>query len=393
MRKVATSGRRRSVARRGVFGAAMAAMFLLAGCGLAGNPQPPTLWLPTPVKDLTAARVNDGVHLHWSMPKNTTDRVALKGDQRGHVCWEYADEAKKHDASSPSAGSRSGSRNNAVGALSCHAAGDGMFTPGKPADFTARLPEELMSGEPRAVAFYVELQNHAGKTAGPSNAAWIASGTTPGVVAGLKVETRAEGVVLRWQPSTAGPGLMMRIHRTLVNTPVATKTDQSKGLPPPAEQTLEVDVSPSDPGGAVDRDAVLDHEWKYWVERVVKVNVDGHALEVAGAPSETVSLVAKDVFPPAVPAGVAVVADAQAKAMDLSWTPDADADIAGYVVYRRDVTAGGAMERITEKTVVAPSYTDATVVAGHRYAYAVSAVDSDGNESERSSEVEEEMPQ
>jgi fibronectin type 3 domain-containing protein len=79
--------------------------------------------------------------------------------------------------------------------------------------------------------------------------------------------------------------------------------------------------------------------------------------------------------------------------MDLSWTPDADADLAGYVVYRRDVTAGGSWERISAKTVVPPSYSDAGVVAGHKYAYAVSAVDADGNESEKSGEVVEGLPE
>ncbi|MGB6610620.1 MAG: hypothetical protein WBE63_12845, partial [Acidobacteriaceae bacterium] len=54
-------------------------LVLLAGCGLASNPQPPTLWLPEPVKDLAATRVGDAVHLHWTMPKETTDKVALKG--------------------------------------------------------------------------------------------------------------------------------------------------------------------------------------------------------------------------------------------------------------------------------------------------------------------------
>jgi len=61
---------------------------VLAGCGLAANPQPPTLWLPAPVKDLTAARAGDQVHLHWTMPKNTTDKVALKGYQRAKVFCE-----------------------------------------------------------------------------------------------------------------------------------------------------------------------------------------------------------------------------------------------------------------------------------------------------------------
>jgi fibronectin type 3 domain-containing protein len=52
------------------------------------------------------------------------------------------------------------------------------------------------------------------------------------------------------------------------------------------------------------------------------------------------------------------------------------------------------MERISGKgLVVGPSFSDATVVSGHRYAYAVSAVDANGNESQRSGEVEEELPQ
>jgi fibronectin type 3 domain-containing protein len=117
-------------------------------------------------------------------------------------------------------------------------------------------------------------------------------------------------------------------------------------------------------------------------------------VEIAGAPSATVTIDAKDVFAPAVPEGVAAVADGQARAIDLSWTPDTDADLAGYVVYRRDVTAGTAMERISGTAlVVPPSFGDTAVVAGHRYAYAVSAVDQDGNESARSGEVVEEIPQ
>ena len=357
--------------------AASGSLLLLAGCAAAANPQPPTLWLPAPVKDLTATRVNDEVHLHWTMPKNTTDHVPLKGDQRGHVCWEAS------AAFDPKA---------------CHAAGDGTFAPGKPADFTAKLSPELTAGRPRAVAFYIELENHAGKNAGPSNAAWVASGEAPAAATGLQLEASADGVVLHWQAAAAEPGLTMRMHRTLirgaeVKTPGAAKPDESRGVPPPEEQTLEVDLSHADPGGAVDRDALLDHEWKYRVERVVRVQAEGHAMEIAGSASQTVSLFAKDVFPPAVPAGLTAVADAQAKAMDLSWTPGPDADIAGYVVYRRDMTAGGSLERITPRTVVPPTWNDPTVTAGHGYAYAVSAVDQDGNESAKSGEVEEEMPQ
>jgi hypothetical protein len=393
----AAMGTRRAARRRCVadtiFVAALTGLTALTGCALAANPQPPTLWLPDPVKDLAATRVGDSIHLHWTMPKETTDKVVLKTEQQGHFCWQPAESAP-------------GKTDSGFDAKKCHGAGDGKFTPDKPADFTLQLPAELTNGTPQAVAVYLQLQNHAGKSAGPSNAAWVASGAPPDGVTGLQLETHAEGVVLRWHPAETEPGLVMRIHRELVSAPKpdanAPRPDESKGAPPVEEQTLEVDLdkpgtssaSPSeDQGVALDRDALLDHTWKYWAERVAKSNINGHALEFAGPPSAKVSIDAKDIFPPAVPADLAVVADAQGKAMDISWSPDSDADIAGYIVYRRDLTAASPVEPITKKPLIPPSYADATVVPGHRYAYAVSAVDQDGNESAKSAEVEEEMPQ
>jgi len=369
---------------------------VLAGCGLAANPQPPTLWLPAPVKDLTAARAGDQVHLHWTMPKNTTDKVALKGDQRAHVCW--ASEALPKPTTVGKPGKTAPAAATLVVAKACRAAGDGMFPPDKPADFTAKLPAELTTGEPRAVGFYVELQNHAEKTAGPSNAAWVAAGAAPPGVTGLRVETRAAGVVLHWETAAPLTGMALRIHRELepgagTAKPVA-KPDLGNGVPPPDVQVLEVDLDKGDPGQALDRDAPLDHVWKYSAERVVRLEIEKHALEIAGPASEKVMIDAKDVFPPAVPAGLAAVADAEARAVDLSWTPDTDADLAGYAVYRRDTMAGGAMERISGSAlVVGPSFGDVKVVAGRRYVYAVTAVDADGNESARSGEVEEGLPQ
>ena len=391
---------------RGAAAAASGWVVLLAGCGLAANPQPPTLWLPAPVKDLAAARVGDEAHLHWTMPKETTDKVALRGDQRAHVCWEVP-EAAHAGSGAVSEGSAASGRKASQGRrkpgaetaapgfdpAACEGVGDGMFAPGKAADFTVRLPGELTAGEPRAVALYVELQNHAGKTAGPSNAAWVAAGAGPPAVTGLRLETKAAGVVLHWEAAAPEKGMVLRMERTLVAEPGAPRTNESLGVPAPEQQTLEVDLDQADPGGAVDRDAGLDHTWKYAAERVLKVDLGGHALEIAGAAAEPVTIDAKDVFPPAIPAGLAAVTDDQAKAIDLSWTPDTDADLAGYFVYRRDETAGTGWERITGKRVVAPAYSDGTVMTGHKYAYAVTAVDEDGNESGKSGAVEEELTQ
>jgi hypothetical protein len=361
-------------------------LILLAGCGLAANPQPPTLWLPEPVRDLTGERAGNEVHLHWTMPRNTTDKVALKGDQAAHICWTSgATPALEKPAPSPVP---------SAGLPGCTAVGNAIFAPDKPADYVAPLPVGLTSGTPRVVSFFVELRNHAGKTAGPSNPVWIATGPAPSTVTDFSVTTQAGGPVLHWQAEAPAPGTVLRIHRTLVTQPGAAKPSESAGAPPPQEQTLEVDLGAADPGQAIDRDAPLDHVYRYTVERVLRVDVDHHALEIAGPPSQSFTVDAKDEFPPAVPGGLAVVADEQNHTLDLSWTPDTDPDLAGYVVYRRDVTAGTGAERISGKgLIVPPSFEDKAVIPSHRYAYALSAVDQDGNESVRSGEVEEELPQ
>lgn len=372
-------------ASRGV--AASASLLWLIGCALAGNPQPPTLWMPEPVRDLSAIRVGNDVHLHWTMPKNTTDKVALRGDQRAHFCWVPG-------AAAGPAGKAPPRPVLSTGLPDCHAAGGATFPPNRPADFTVRLPPELNSQAAGLVSYFVELENPSGKTAGPSNPAWVGTGSAPPPIEEFTASTQAGGVVLHWQKANPEPGLVLRIRRKLITQPGAPKANQAASVPLPTQQTLEVDLDKDDPGQALDREAELDHTWQYTVQRVRRQSADHQTVEVAGLPSPLFTIDARDVFPPAVPTGLAAVTDEQAHAIDLSWTPDTDRDLAGYVVYRRDETVGSPMERISgEALVVSSTFSDSKVAAGHRYAYAVTAVDQDGNESPRSAEVEEEIPQ
>uniref|UniRef100_A0A372IQJ1 Fibronectin type III domain-containing protein n=1 Tax=Paracidobacterium acidisoli TaxID=2303751 RepID=A0A372IQJ1_9BACT len=345
---------------------AATAPILLAGCGLAAAPQPPSLKLPEPVTNLTAVRTGSSVVLHWTMPRRTTDRVTLVGGQRVHICRR-------------------------VETAPCQSAGDILAMPGKPAEFTDTLPADLTTGSPRLLSYVLELRNHAGKTAGPSNSAFLAAGQAPSSVAGLRAEARVDGVVLHWQKAAVTGGTVLRIHRILITPPKAPKPSEVSGTPPPEEQTLEVDLTAGDPGIALDRGAALDHLWRYTAERVQKQTLETHAVETSGEPGGPVTLDAKDIFPPAVPQGLVAVADEQGKAIDLSWAPDTEPDLAGYAIYRRELS-GTSPASPSRHPVAAPSFHDAAVQPGTRYAWSVSALDKDGNESPRSPEVEEELP-
>jgi fibronectin type 3 domain-containing protein len=128
---------------------------------------------------------------------------------------------------------------------------------------------------------------------------------------------------------------------------------------------------------------------------VARVTVAGKTLELAGELSAPMRVEALDIFPPAVPTGLAAVAttgeNGAGNAIDLSWQPVTDADLAGYAVYRRE--GDGGWQRISPAgPLVPPAFYDSQVQPGHIYRYAVSSIDQGGHESARSAETEETVP-
>jgi hypothetical protein len=321
-------------------------------------PHPPSLKLPEPVTDLTAKRIGNDVELRWTMPKRATDKVLLAGDQKVRVC-------------------------RAVDTAPCTIADTLVVASGVPADCIDHLPPALASGAVLWLVYTVELENRSGRSAGPSNAVVTASGPAPPPVEDLRARAQADGIMLSWTPETGD--VTVRIYRKLVQEPRTPKSEL------PLEQTLE--FTGKDEGRVLDPDAELDHIYTYTAERVEHLTLKGKPIEVAGEPSKPVTINARDVFPPAVPSGLEAVADAEAHAIDLSWQPDTEADLAGYMVYRREAGSNAQPARISATAQSAPSFRDMTVVPGHTYEYSVSAADRDGNESARSAEIEEALPQ
>lgn len=96
------------------------------------------------------------------------------------------------------------------------------------------------------------------------------------------------------------------------------------------------------------------------------------------------SLVVADSRPPATPGGVAVTTSGAGARV--SWTPNAEDDLAGYLVQR--ATANGSFTSVTSSPVTDAGYVDAALTPGTTYRYRVSAVDRSGNESARTAAVQ-----
>ncbi len=339
------------------------------GCGAPGAPQPPSLNLPTPVLNLSAVRIGNSVHLAWTMPTHTTDHRALQHPVPVRICRTVEN--------GPCAN---------IASLS--------LTPGKEGAYTDELPADLSQRPDRLLRYEVALNNHAGKSAGPSNTAYSAAGVSPPAVTGLTGQVRADGVLLSWQPAAeTGQAVSFRIERLQLDVATPHEAPKSPLTPaaPAAAQTLVVrGKDGEDPGHAIDNSALFNQRYRYTLERVATATLSRQSVEIQGLPSEAIVVATTDTFPPAVPQGLVAVADAAAGAIDLSWYPDTDSDLAAYHVYRRDVHGDLPAQRIAS-VGVETSYRDAGAQPGHTYAYSVSAVDQSGNESKRSPEVEESL--
>ena len=359
------------------FAAALAAGLAMTGCGMPGAPQPPSLNLPEPVADLAASRAGNQVALTWTMPKKNTDKLLLKGNIAVRVC-----------------------RKEGAGGNCVAAGGELQFVPGTVGSFNETMPATLAAGAPRPLSYFVELKNRNSRSAGLSNAAVVLAGEAPAPVTGLSAEVRKQGILLHWTFAEQSSPTAVRLQRKLLTPPAAKPRE---GLlapqPEPVEQNLLVDscaaVGRNGSCRALDTNIRLGQSYEYRAQRVARVTLEGKTLELAGEFSAPVQVEAKDIFPPETPTNLAAVATAgengAAPAIDLSWQPVTDADLAGYAVYRREGEA--AWQRISPpEPLPPPAFHDTQVQTGHTYRYAVSAVDQGGHESARSTEAVETVP-
>lgn len=346
---------------------------MVAGCGAPGVPVPPSLELPQRVNDLRAVRKSSQVFLAWTVPTRSTDGRTIRNPGKTLVC-------RNLDSALTECG-------NAVGELPpSKATSIPRQTPAPEQDtYTDTLSEPLQQQHPTGNVIYaVVVRNEQGRSAGLSNQVAVPSAPTLAPPQEFHAGLQSSGIRLSWSPvsqPSAIPGLQYsyRIYRR-----------EKSG-----SNDIKLADLPLDSGAS----EFLDHsfEWEktyvYHLTIVTQTLHDHEAeTQVEGDNTPDVEVFAHDVFPPAVPTALQAVAsgEGQPPFIDLIWSPDTDADLAGYNVYRRQ--EGGQAIRVNSAPVQTPAYRDTTALPGHSYIYSVSAVDLRGNESGRSTEASETVP-
>ena len=352
--------------------ALLAVALLLVGCGTPGAPLPPTLDLPQPPSDLKATRKGDRVTLTWTVPQQTTDKALAKHLGTTRVCRSQQ---------------RVMSECEAVGQLP-----PGQVLAGKQATFTDALPRDLQQQNPTGSASYaVEVQNARGRSGGLSNQVPVPLAPTFPAPAVRAIVT-ANGPEVLWRPTGC-------LAQAQVSCVYRVRRRQSEEAPEKEVAIGDVEDRGQFAGNVdyelkfTDSLAEWEHTYVYRVTPITRVPQAGGTIEVEGDDSQPVELRAHDVFPPATPTGVQAVYSglAEQKFIDLTWAPNTDNDLAGYYVYRHE--QGAAPVKISSDMVKTPAFRDGNIQPGHTYYYSVTAIDLRGNESQRSAETSESVPQ
>jgi hypothetical protein len=380
----------------------------LVACAAPSPPLPPSLELPAPATDLHAVRKGNKVVLTWTVPQQTTDGEGIRFPGPTRLCRALLStpdstrdltKDKLADCGPPAA---------ELTFLQLETTKEKPSSNG-PQRVSARyqdpLPVNWMRDPAASVLYAIESLNTSHRSAGLSNQVRVAAAPTKPPPTDFAVQLTAQGVLLTWTGPLlsipGGDGTPHYFYRVLRSTGRSTEGGPQSTLVGEIEQGRQAQMR------LVDNAFVWEKTYEYRVNVTTRIATGtAHAcsgessplpacrdsIDVKGEDSAPVTIVAHDIFPPAVPAALQAVFSGvgQKPFIDLTWNANTDADLTGYNVYRRD--GMGEPARINTDLVKAPAYRDATVASGETYFYSVTAVDARGNESVRSEEASERVP-
>ena len=365
--------------------AAVLVLVSLPACGKRGDPQPPLAKTPQAVRELSVAQRGTDLVIRYVAPRNTTGGLRLD----------------VHDIEVLSAGGEGDFLKTAL--VEAHRA-----APGETVSLSKALPAP---GTKLRVA--ARAKSGRDRSALTNVVTFIAQPPPPPPTA-LVARLTPEAVALTWTgtipspppPPPPSPSPVPSAAPSPPATPPLPKPalPMAASMPAPAATPAPKPATPGfrvyrrDPIASFDapmnaapltgnvfedRTAGAGPRWCY----VVRLAVSADPL-VESAPSNEVCVDVRDVQAPAAPLGVAsLVAD---DAVELSWSPSSEADLAGYRVYRG--TEGAAPARVADVPAGQTTWRDPSPGRGGAHLYTVTAVDQAGNESAPSRPAEGHLP-
>jgi hypothetical protein len=365
---------------------------LTAACGKKGPPLPPLVRVPAPVNEITARRLGEEVFLTFQVPSRNIDGstpadiasvevFALTADALPPrvVFLERATRIAAFTvappASPPEPARQPSSDEVAPGAevtvrdtLSGDALVPVTIPPEKEHAATAAAPREppvagaAATGQatrPSPRRYYIAVASSARQRASPAGGQASVS-IVPSVAApaGVAMTYDERMVTLSWNEGPKGE--MYNVYRPASLTPGSQTT--------PVSAPRALNGSPL--AVATYRMPVEFGQEMCFSVRAIHVEESGERVE--GAASEPRCERPVDMFPPAPPTDVRAAAGAGE--ITIQWLPNAEPDLAGYLILR-GAPGDATLAPITTEPWKTTRYVDKSVKPGVRYVYAVVAID------------------
>jgi hypothetical protein len=335
----------------------------LFGCGVQGTPHPPRLERPAKITDLSVVQIGQSLEIHFSLPQQTTEGERLTNPLEVEILRAVALQ------------------------------GTGLAKLPEPEVWTRLIPEEWL---PYAQGNNVSYSAHLTEREFHD---W--RGQT--LVVGVRTLTRG----FRHRALESAPSNLVDVPIFDVSEPVGsihcvvTEKAVEVQFPPPA-RTLSGEPlhdlagyriyrSATGPAAGYElrgetatspyRDNQFEFGQTYYYQVRAIFGKPGHLAMSDASPA--VKVTPRDVFPPPPPQGLSSIYSAGA--VELVWTANTEADLAGYNVYRLE---NQTAQRVNKELLRTPIFRDATAAPGKTLTYYVTAVDLAGNESKASNKEE-----
>ena len=294
-------------------------LLLLTACGKVGDPQPPFIRIPEPVKDVTVTQSGYTLVLTWTNPARYIDGSAATNLSRVQI------------------------RSNGAPLTTVQVA-----AAGQPQSYT--MPVGSVVGIERAFTLVVETTQ--GKLSDVSNAASTTPVDVPGKVTHLAATADQRRIFLPWDKTQE--------HPELADAYIIVRTDA------PAEAETVTETRYED---------IRYQAGKTLAYQVTAVRRVGETM-IMGVGPEPVTVTANDKTPPTVPTGLDITTSDMGAY--LTWDPNQELDLAGYRVFRSE-RPDGDFKAVSDRLITTNAFLDPSYRPGLHYA--VSAVDEFGNES------------
>ena len=331
----------------------------LFGCGVQGTPHPPRLERPAKITNLSAMQIGQSLEVHFTLPQLTTDGERLTKPLEVEILRALVPQGN-------------GLSKLPEPEVWMHLIHDEWlpYAQGNDVSYSAHLTEREFHdwrGQTLVVGVRTLTRGfrHRVIDSDPSNLVDVPIFDVSGPVESIKCVTTEKAVEIQFSPPAT----------TLSGEPIHDLTGyriyrSSTGRAGSFELLGETASSPY-------RDTQFEFGQAYYYQIRAVFGKLGH-LAMSDA-SAAVKVMPRDVFPPAPPQGLSSIYSGGA--VELVWTANTEADLAGYNVYRLE---NQTARRVNKELVRTPIFRDTSAEPGKTLTYYVTAVDLSGNESKPS---------